>query len=155
MLICSVELSNYPKNHSSEFFNKSKQEIHKIRLFLKLFSLFFGPVSQKFQVFQWKILYPGSAPGWPYTPQKRFIGQKICLKILLTFSLTFARPPANRRNPIFTMGTQLFGWDKWFLRRWTTEEVFFSKVDLSLTPPPLSWVFEPQICKSKWPIFTP
>ena len=32
------------------------------------------------------------------------------------------------------MGTQLFGWVFWFYRRWTTEEIFFSKVDFSPNP---------------------
>ena len=56
------------------------------------------------------------------------------MKILLTFSLTFARSPAHIRNKLFILGTQLFGWDKWFYRRWTTGQKKISKVDLLPTP---------------------
>ena len=65
------------------------------------------------------------------------------MKILLTFSLTFARSPANIRNLIFTIGIQLFGWDKWFPRRWTTVLKNFSKVHLLPTPLLTSWILKP------------
>lgn len=63
-------------------------------------------VNFRFEVSEYRIL---TVPHPSKNSVKISEAQKIYLKILLRFILTFARTPANLRNPFFTIGTQLFG----------------------------------------------